>query len=65
MLGYKASPGFVIYRVRIRRGGRRRPERKGVIWGKPANHGINQIKNRKNLQSIAEERERALFGANQ
>merc|ERR1719350_1624289 len=56
MLGYKATPGFVIYRVRIRRGGRRRPERKGVIWGKPANHGINQIKNRKNLQSIAEER---------
>merc|ERR1719411_956013 len=40
MLGYKASPGFVVYRVRIRRGGRRRPERKGVIWGKPANHGI-------------------------
>merc|ERR1719166_728695 len=56
MLGYKATPGFVIYRVRIRRGGRRRPERKGVIWGKPSNHGINQIKNRKNLQSIAEER---------
>mmetsp|Transcript_49539 Transcript_49539/g.82474 ORF Transcript_49539/g.82474 Transcript_49539/m.82474 type:complete len:205 (-) Transcript_49539:140-754(-) len=56
MLGYKAMPGFVVYRVRIRRGGRRRPERKGVIWGKPANHGINQIKNRKNLQSIAEER---------
>merc|ERR1719242_1040330 len=55
MLGYKAYPGFVIYRVRIRRGGRRRPERKGVIWGKPANHGINQIKNRKNLQSIAED----------
>merc|ERR1719384_1629281 len=40
MLGYKATPGFVIYRVRIRRGGRRRPERKGVIWGKPANHGL-------------------------
>ena len=38
MLGYKATPGFVVYRVRIRRGGRRRPERKGVIWGKPANH---------------------------
>ena len=38
MLGYKKTPGFVVYRVRIRRGGRRRPERKGVIWGKPANH---------------------------
>merc|ERR1719162_2098083 len=56
MLGYKAMPGFCVYRVRIRRGGRRRPERKGVVWGKPSNHGINQIKNRKNLQSIAEER---------
>merc|ERR1719471_2535229 len=44
MLGYKKVPGMVVYRVRIRRGGRKRPERKGVIWGKPANHGINQIK---------------------
>ena len=38
MLGYKAMPGFVIYRIRVRRGGRRRPGRKGVVWGKPANH---------------------------
>merc|ERR1719229_1442500 len=56
MLGYKRVPGMCIYRCRIRRGGRRRPERKGVIWGKPANHGINQIKHRKNLHHIAEER---------
>ena len=28
-LGYKAKPGFVIVRVRIRRGGRKRPKRKG------------------------------------
>merc|ERR550532_1049149 len=56
MLGYKRVPGMCIYRVRIRRGGRKRPERKGVIWGNPANHGINQIKHRKNLQHIAEER---------
>eukprot|EP01083_Nonionella_stella_P234652 825828_1 len=54
MLGYKESPGFVIYRVRIRRGGRRRPERKVVIWVKPSNHGINQIKNRTNFQRFAE-----------
>jgi len=56
MLGYKRSPGFVVYRVRVRRGGRRRPNRKGVVYGKPANQGINQLKNTKNLQSIAEER---------
>jgi len=56
MLGYKRAPGYVIYRVRIRRGGRRRPNRKGIVYGKPANHGINQLKHKKNLQSIAEER---------
>lgn len=28
-LGYKAKPGFVIARVRIRRGGRKRPKAKG------------------------------------
>merc|ERR1719204_728238 len=53
MLGYKKVPGICVYRVRIRRGG---PERRGVVWGKPANHGINQIKHRVNLQSFAEMR---------
>ncbi|ETO30813.1 hypothetical protein RFI_06307 [Reticulomyxa filosa] len=56
MLGYKRVPGFVVYRVRVKRGGRRRPNRKGVVYGKPANQGINQLKNTKNLRSIAEER---------
>merc|ERR1719259_80149 len=35
MLGYKAKQGFVIYRVRIRRGGRKRKVSKGCTYGKP------------------------------
>jgi large subunit ribosomal protein L15e len=27
-----------------------------MVWGKPKNHGINQIKFQRNLQSVAEER---------
>ncbi len=49
-LGYKAKQGYVIYRVRVRRGGRKRPVSKvgGVLhaaraawWGgdSPAAHG--------------------------
>jgi len=35
-LGYKAKQGYVIYRVRVRRGGRKRPVSKGIVYGKPA-----------------------------
>merc|ERR1712170_20715 len=55
-LGYKAKQGFVIYRVRIRRGGRKRPAPKGQIYGKPVHHGINELKNQRSLQAVAEER---------
>jgi len=55
-LGYKAKQGFVLYRVRIRRGGRKRPVRKGKTMGKPANQGINQLKFKRNWRSVAEER---------
>jgi len=55
-LGYKAKQGFVIYRVRVRRGGRKRPEPKGIIYGKPATQGINQLKWSRSLRSKAEER---------
>lgn len=34
-LGYKAKQGFVIYRIRVRRGGRKRPVSKGATYGKP------------------------------
>merc|ERR1711879_846842 len=43
-LGYRAKQGFIIYRVRIRRGGRKRPVPKGCTYGKPKTHGINQLK---------------------
>ena len=31
-LGYKAKQGFVVYRVRVRRGGRKRPVHKARAW---------------------------------
>ena len=55
-LGYRAKEGFVVYRVRVRRGGRKRPAAKGIVTGKPASVGINQLKATRNLRSIAEER---------
>jgi large subunit ribosomal protein L15e len=55
-LGYKAKQGFVVYRVRIRRGGRKRPVAKGQVYGKPKSCGVNQLKNQRSLQAVAEER---------
>jgi len=54
-LGYKAKQGYVIYRVKVRRGGRKRPAKKGVVHGKPKQIGITGLKNAKNLRSMAEE----------
>ncbi|OXB77753.1 UNVERIFIED_CONTAM: hypothetical protein H355_013141 [Colinus virginianus] len=53
-LGYKAKQGYVIYRVRVRRGGRKRPVPKGATYGKPVHHGVNQLKFARSLQSVAE-----------
>uniref|UniRef100_A0A1W7R9S0 Ribosomal protein L15 n=1 Tax=Hadrurus spadix TaxID=141984 RepID=A0A1W7R9S0_9SCOR len=55
-LGYRAKQGYVIYRIRIRRGGRKKQVPKGCTYGKPKNHGVNQLKPVRNHQSIAEER---------
>jgi len=55
-MGYKAKQGYVIYRVRVRRGGRKKPVPKGLVYGKPVNAGIAQLKPTRNLQNIAEER---------
>lgn len=55
-LGYKAKQGFVIYRIRVRRGGRKRPVPKGCTYGKPKSHGVNELKPYRGLQSIAEVR---------
>lgn len=54
-LGYKAKQGYVVYRVAVRRGGRKRPVAKGIIYGKPASQGIFVTAVR-NLKSVAEER---------
>jgi len=55
-LGYKAKQGFIIYRVRVRRGGRKRPVSKGITYGKPKGQGIVQLKFQRNHRSVAEER---------
>lgn len=47
--------GYVIYRIAMRRGGRKRPVAKGCPYGKPKTSGaVNQLKPVRNLQSIAE-----------
>lgn len=46
--------GYVIYRIRVRRGGRKRPVPKGATYGKPVHHGVNQMKFARSLQSVAE-----------
>jgi large subunit ribosomal protein L15e len=55
-LGYKAKQGYVVYRVAVRRGGRKRPNKKGIVYGKPKHHGINHLKFQRSLRSTAEER---------
>lgn len=55
-LGYKAKQGYVIYRIRVRRGGRKKPAPKGATFGKPTNMGINHLKYQRSLRTTAEER---------
>ncbi|KAI8843321.1 60S ribosomal protein L15 [Chytriomyces hyalinus] len=55
-LGYKAKQGYVVYRVRVRRGGRKRPVKKGAVFGKPAAQGVTQLKYQRSHRSTAEER---------
>jgi large subunit ribosomal protein L15e len=53
-LGFKAKGGFVLVRVRVRRGGQRKRE---IIAGRrPKHKGINRMTLRKSLRRIAEER---------
>ena len=53
-LGYKAKQGYVVYRVRVRRGGRKRPVPKGATMGKPTNQGVTELKFQRSHQSVAE-----------
>lgn len=48
--------GYVVYRVRVRRGGRKRPVAKGIVYGKPTNQGVTQLKFQRSKRSVAEER---------
>ncbi len=40
-LGYKAKQGYIVYRTKVRRCGRKRPVKKGIVYGKPSSVGIN------------------------
>merc|ERR1711981_725008 len=62
MMGYKAKQGHVVYRVRVRRGCRKRLAPKGATYGKPVHEGINSLKFQRRIQSVAEERAGKAFG---
>merc|ERR1712151_841882 len=55
-VGYKAKQGYLIYRVRVKRGDRKKRAAKGIVYGKPWHQGINKWKMVRNLRSVAEER---------
>merc|ERR1711898_26890 len=55
-LGFKAKQGYVIYRVRIRRGGRKRAVHKGTVYVKPVHQGIRKLKKARSHRSVAEEK---------
>jgi Ribosomal L15 len=55
-LGYKAKQGYVVYRVRVRRGNRKKPVPKGATFGKPVRQGVNHLKYQRSLRATAEER---------
>merc|ERR1712000_623073 len=62
MLGYKAKQGFSVFRIRIRRGGRKRIAHKGITYGKPKTSGITGLKLNKNHKTVAEQRLGSRFG---
>ncbi|TFG06011.1 MAG: 50S ribosomal protein L15e [Promethearchaeota archaeon] len=53
-LGYKAKQGYLLARVRIRRGGRRKPRPKR--GRKPRKMGVNKYTPKKSIRWISEER---------
>ncbi|KAG9042919.1 60S ribosomal protein L15 [Tulasnella sp. UAMH 9824] len=55
-LGFKSKQGYVIYRIRVRRGGRKRPVHKGIVYGKPTHQGVTKLKYKRSLKTTAEER---------
>ncbi|KNH08322.1 ribosomal protein L15 [Perkinsela sp. CCAP 1560/4] len=61
-LGYKRKTGYCLYRVRIRRGGHKRPVHRGITYGKPKTAGVLGRKLVKNSRVVAEQRIGKKFG---
>ncbi|EAX88789.1 60S ribosomal protein L15-1, putative [Trichomonas vaginalis G3] len=55
-MGYKAKQGMVVYRIRVRKGSRRRVASKNRQYGKPRTHHIYKLTPSLNLQAIAEQK---------
>merc|ERR1712048_608009 len=55
-VGFKQKQGYAVYRVRIRRGGRKRAVGKGIVYGKPVHQGIRKLKKTRSHRSVAEEK---------
>jgi large subunit ribosomal protein L15e len=55
-LGFKTKPGYTVFRVRIRRGGRKRPLHRGITYGKPSTAGTCGRKLVKNARAVAEQK---------
>ena len=53
-LGYKAKKGFIVARVRIRKGGGMHPRPRS--GRRPRRMGVNKLTRKKGIQAIAEER---------
>lgn len=53
-LGYKAKQGFIIVRIKVRKGGRRKPRPRSKRM--PSKMGVLKFKPHKSIQLIAEER---------
>ena len=56
LLGYKAKTGYVVFRCRIRRGGRVRNCKHHIWYGKPRNIGTVGLKPKRSLRAYAEEK---------
>ena len=61
-VGYKTKLGYAVFRVRIRRGGRKRPCHKGITYGKPSTAGVTGRKLQKNHRVVAEQKLGKTFG---
>ena len=55
-LGYKAKQGYVVYRTRVRRGGRKKTVHRGIVHGKPSSQGVNALNPSRSHRVLAETR---------